>query len=274
MHQIAHDQITNHPGWCEHDPKQIINSVIQCISTVMDRNQGKKLVSIGITNQRETIVPVNKSTQEPLQNAIVWHDTRTEEIVSRFKKDKFDNQDFYQQTECGLPINTYFSAVKIKWLLENVEQVKTQYANDNIQFCTIDAWILVNLTNKFYTDVTNASRTMLVDINTLNYSQKMLEVFDIKQSSLVEIKPCCFDFGTLDTVKLDLSDNLSQTKVTALIGDQQSATLGQLCVNKGDAKCTYGTGAFLLVNTGLEPIFSKNGLLTTPCFKLGENEPV
>jgi len=154
-----------------------------------------------------------------------------------------------------------------------VDIVEREYNNDNVIFCTIDAWILVNLTGKIMTDVTNASRTMLVDIKNLEYSSIMLGVFDIKRSALPDIKPNCFDFGNINVSITGLPESLQQTKIACMIGDQQSATLGQLCVSKGDTKCTYGTGAFLIANTGIEPIFSKNGLLTTPCFKLGIDEP-
>lgn len=165
----------------------------------------------------------------------MWHDIRTESIVKRIKASHFDNYELHYQNTVGLPLNTYFSAVKMVWLIENVKAVKEQYDSDNVIFCNIDTWLLMNLTGNIYTDITNASRTMLMDIKSLEWSNVMLDVFGIKESNLPQIKPCCYDFGKL----LDLGlDNLRNTEVTAILGDQQSAALGQFCMNPGDVKCT------------------------------------
>ncbi|MFY9242048.1 MAG: glycerol kinase GlpK [Polaribacter sp.] len=250
-------QIFPKSGWVEHDAFEILESQLSTLKKVIKKANIKvnEIVGLGITNQRETTVIWNKNTGKPIYNAIVWQDKRTADICENLKEKGLEN---HIKKTTGLVVDAYFSGTKIHWILENVEGVKTAAEKGNLLFGTIDSWILWNLTDKkiHATDYSNASRTMLFDIKNLCWDGKILEALNIPKSLLPEVKPSSYHFGdfTLEGHKIPIA---------GIAGDQQAALFGQTCFNKGEAKNTYGTGCFLLMNTGTEPQFSKNGLLTT-----------
>ncbi|KAF8819398.1 putative Glycerol kinase [Cardiosporidium cionae] len=257
-----HEQHYPQSGWCEHDPMEILNNTYTVINTVLVEAKAThsdfKIVSIGITNQRETVVAWDKFTGKPLYNAIVWLDTRTSDIVQRHV-DKYGSVDAFRPT-VGLPINTYFSAFKIQWLLENVPEVSNAVKEERACIGTIDSWLIWNLTGGleggvFVTDITNASRTFLCSVHTQNWAPKLLSVFDIPLSCLPSIRSSSELYGNC-------------------VGDQQAACIAQAVFKPGDVKCTFGTGAFILMNTGTNPVLSTRGLLTTPCYQLGSDAPI
>ena len=241
----------------EHDPTEIWDSVKKCILEVDREFSIKQLDSIGITNQRETTLAWKKSTGEPLYNAIVWQDTRTQNICDELKQiDKLIDE--FSKT--GLPIATYFSVSKILWLLRNIDDVQKAKSNDDLCFGTIDSWLLYKLTGEHVTDVTNASRTLLMDLNSLEWIDDILETLSIPKASLPSIKPSMFNYGTNDKI-------LKNIPITAVLGDQQASLFGQNCINPGDVKNTYGTGCFALTNTGKNIVHSNNGLLSTIAYQ-------
>ena len=224
---------------------------------------------MGITNQRETTLLWNKLTGKPYGNAIVWQDTRTEKICSELLSSGY--KELFQQ-KTGLPIATYFSGPKIKWLIENNPEIKRGIKNGEVLFGNIDSWLVWNLTGGtnggvHCTDVTNASRTMLFNLESLNWDEELLEILEIPREMLPEIKPSISDFG-------EIKWNGSQIPISGILGDQQAALFGQVCFDPGDTKNTYGTGCFMLLNTGEKIIHSKNGLLTTVGYQLGNEKPV
>ena len=241
----------------EHDPTEIWDSVKKCILEVDREFSIKQLDSIGITNQRETTLAWKKSTGEPLYNAIVWQDTRTQNICDELKQiDKLIDE--FSKT--GLPIATYFSVSKILWLLRNIDDVQKAKSNNDLCFGTIDSWLLYKLTGEHVTDVTNASRTLLMDLNSLEWIDDILETLSIPKASLPSIKPSMFNYGTNDKI-------LKNIPITAVLGDQQASLFGQNCINPGDVKNTYGTGCFALTNTGKNIVHSNNGLLSTIAYQ-------
>ena len=246
----------------EHNPEEIWNSVVNCINSVLTRVDVKKIISVGITNQRETTIAWSKSTGKPLYNALVWQDTRTQDICNEIIKNNDLEQEF---KKTGLPIATYFSLSKIIWLMKNVPDVKKSLENNDVIFGTVDAWLIYKLNESLQTDVTNASRTLLFDLETLNWNEKILNEYNIPIDSLPEIKPSLSNFGNCKNI-------LNNVPITAVLGDQQASLFGQQCFNKGSVKNTYGTGCFALTNTGTEIIYSNNGLLTTVAYKYGDNE--
>ena len=247
----------------EHDPLEIWNSVIKCVEKVDKEFSINKLDSIGITNQRETTVAWRKSTGEPLHHALVWQDTRTQDICDDLKQ--MDNlKDEFNKT--GLPIATYFSLSKILWLLRNVDEVQNARLDDDLCFGTIDSWLIFKLTGEHVTDVTNASRTLLMDLKTLNWLEDVIDLLDIPYNSLPSIKPSLYLFGTNEEI-------LKNVPITAVLGDQQASLFGQNCVSSGDVKNTYGTGCFALTNTGSEIIHSNNGLLSTVAYQIDGQAP-
>ncbi|KAF9350029.1 Glycerol kinase [Mortierella sp. NVP85] len=276
--QLEYRQIFPHPGWVEQDPVDILNSVVSCIDGALRKfgMQGhniKDLKGIGITNQRETAVVWDRTTGQPLHNAIVWSDTRTKDVVHRLSESSDKGSDALKAI-CGLPLTTYFSAVKLRWLLENSSDVKKAHENGNLMFGTVDSWLIYNLTGGVHggahvTDVTNASRTMLMDIQTLEWSDKCLEFFGIHANILPEIKPSSSLFGE---IKYSQLGELQGLPIAGCLGDQQAALVGQRCFHVGEAKNTYGTGCFMVFNTGNEIIPSNNGLLTTVGYQF-EGEP-
>ncbi|KAI4490848.1 hypothetical protein M0804_003792 [Polistes exclamans] len=274
-HQIPISQTYPKEGWVEQDPIEILNAVRECLrQTVFNLEQltidPTDIVAIGITNQRETTVVWDSVTGRPLYNAIVWMDMRTTSIIDDMLKGIWNRNKNYLKSLCGLPISPYFSALKLKWLLENVPEVQEALAKDQCMFGTIDTWLIWNLTGGVNggvhtTDVTNASRTMLMNIRTLQWDPKLLSFFQIPSSILPQIRSSSEIYGYIQ------DDILHGVPISGCLGDQQSALVGQLCFQQGQAKSTYGTGCFLLYNTGTAIVDSSQGLLTTVAYQLGAN---
>jgi glycerol kinase len=252
------EQIYPKHGWVEQNAVEIYQSQLETMHNVMrDQNiDFKDVLSIGITNQRETTVVWNKKTGEPIYNAIVWQDVRTSKYCKELKADENLNQ--YVHFNTGLVIDSYFSATKIKWILDNVPRARAMSENGQLLFGTVDTWLLWNLTKgKVHaTDYSNASRTMLYNIKDLEWDQNMLDRLEISSSMLPKVRPSSFHFG-------DFLFDEYVIPINGIAGDQQAALFGQACFKKGETKNTYGTGCFLLMNTGKKPKFSSNGLLTT-----------
>lgn len=250
-------QIFPNHGWVEQNSIEIYESQVQTLQNVIRENNIDitSIAAIGITNQRETTVVWNKNTGIPIYNAIVWQDVRTSAYCKELKKQGLED---YISKNTGLVIDSYFSGTKIKWILDNVENARSQAENGDLLFGTIDTWLLWKFTNgKVHsTDYSNASRTLLFNIKTLEWDEKLLKIFDIPKSLLPEVKPSSYHFG-------DFILENHKIPITGIAGDQQAALFGQACFKKGEAKNTYGTGCFLLMNTGKELQYSKNGLLTT-----------
>ncbi|GAC1671436.1 MAG: glycerol kinase GlpK [Candidatus Acidiferrum sp.] len=265
--QKEHEQIYPKPGWVEHDPEEIWRRTQEVIAEAMQQRgfRTKDLAAIGITNQRETTVLWNRKTGQPVYNAIVWQDTRVENDVADFSRD--GGQDRFR-SKTGLPLATYFSALKIRWILENVRGARELAQAGDLLFGTIDTYLLWKLTGGIdggvhLTDVTNASRTQLMDLGTLAWNKSMLDVFGIPQNILPKIASSSEVYGA---AKLPAAQGVP---IAGILGDQQAALVGQTCFDSGQAKNTYGTGCFLLLNTGVSPVFSKYGLITTVAFKFG-----
>ena len=263
QHQQEHIQILPDEHSVEHNANEIWESVKTCIKVVDSKFNIEQLTSIGITNQRETTVAWNKLTGEPLYNALVWQDTRTQSICDELSSNKNLTQEF---NKTGLPIATYFSLSKILWLIRNVPEVEKNLEINNVCFGTIDSWLIFKLTGEHLTDVTNASRTLLLNIETGKWSEKILETLDIPITSLPKIKPSLSNFGTNNQI-------LKNVPITAVLGDQQASLFGHNCLSKGEIKNTYGTGCFALSNTGEDIIYSNNGLLTTIAYQI-EDQPI
>jgi len=255
-------QIFPKSGWVEHDPKEILDSQMMVLKELLEKEEVKpsEIMGIGITNQRETTVVWDKNTGEPIYNAIVWQDKRTADICEHLKKSGLTE---HVKKTTGLVIDSYFSGTKVKWILDNVEGAKKKAQAGDLLMGTIDTWLVWNMTKEHnhVTDYTNASRTMIYDIVNLKWDDKMLKVLDIPKTMLPEVKPSSAHFGDceIDGVKIPIA---------GIAGDQQAALFGQACFKKGSAKNTYGTGCFMLMNTGEKPQFSKNGLLTTIAYGL------
>lgn len=263
-------QIFPKPGWVEHDPHQIWSSQASVIAeaiTQFDIN-GKDIAALGITNQRETTVVWNKQTEEPIYNAIVWQDRRTAQYCDKLREE--GKVDMIRQ-KTGLILDAYFSATKIKWILDNVKGARRQAEEGNLLFGTVDTWLVWRLTrgDVHVTDVTNASRTMLFNIHTLEWDQELLDLFDIPRAMMPEVKSSSEVYGNTRTTIF-----AHGVPISGMAGDQQAALFGQMCINPGDIKNTYGTGCFLLMNSGHKAIDSKNKLLTTIAWKLGKEEVV
>ena len=257
-------QIYPKEGWVEHDPMEIYScqyGVMTEAITKMDIDP-EEIAAIGITNQRETAVVWDRHTGKPIYNAIVWQCRRTAELCEQLKKDGYEE---YIRRVTGLPTDAYFSGTKVKWILDNVEGARERAEKGDLIFGTVDSWLLWKLTNgkKHLTDRTNASRTMLFDIEKLDWDEKLLSLFGIPRSMLPEVCCSASDFGTVNIQGTEIP-------VCGIAGDQQAALFGQGCFEKGDVKNTYGTGCFLLMNTGDHPVRSKNGLLTTIAWGLND----
>tara|TARA_Y100001970_G_scaffold293713_1_gene442567 strand:+ start:436 stop:1914 length:1479 start_codon:yes stop_codon:yes gene_type:complete len=255
-------------GWVEHNPNEIWSTTIKALKQVIRRASilKGKILSIGITNQRETTILWNKKTGKAIYNAIVWQDRRTQEYCEKLKKKKYENI-FRKKT--GLFIDPYFSATKIKWILDNVKISKRLLKSNNLLFGTVDTYLIWKLTNGKHhlTDATNASRTMLFNINNNNWDKEILKKLNISKNILPDVKNSADNFGVTEKKIAGY-----EIPISAVLGDQQSAAVGQSCFEKGSIKSTYGTGAFVIMNTGSKKIFSKNKLLTTICYRLnGKN---
>ncbi|RZS91251.1 glycerol kinase [Motilibacter rhizosphaerae] len=275
-HQLEHEQILPQQGWVEHNPIEIWERTKTVIGTALGTAnlQASDLAALGITNQRETAVVWDRKTGRPYYNAIVWQDTRTDRIASAL--DRSGKGDVIRQ-KAGLPPATYFSAGKVQWILENVDGVREAAERGDAIFGNTDSWLLWNLTGGtdggvHVTDVTNASRTMLMNLETLDWDEELLGLFGIPRSMLPEIKPSSLPSG-YGTTRAN-GPLRGEVPLTGAAGDQQAAMIGQVCFSPGEAKNTYGTGNFLLLNTGEELVRSKNGLLTTVCYQLGDAKPV
>jgi glycerol kinase len=264
--QKEHKQIMPKPGWVEHDALEIWENAKSVIREVISKIDINQLSTIGITNQRETTVVWDKNTGKPLHNAIVWQDTRTQTFL-----DSISDEDKKSITfKTGLTVAPYFSGSKMNWLIKNVPAISDAVSRGNALFGTIDSWLLWNLTEGTHkTDVTNASRTLLMDLETLDWDEDLLKLFSVPRSTLPEI---CSSSEVYGLTKLDGAIK-SGIPISGILGDQQAAMVGQACFRKGESKTTYGTGNFALLNTGEEIIRSKAGLLTTVCYKFGDEKP-
>ncbi|QPZ39305.1 glycerol kinase GlpK [Paramicrobacterium chengjingii] len=270
--QLEHEQIFPKAGWVEHDAGEIWKNTREVIGQALSKANVTRhdIAAIGITNQRETTVVWDKNTGEPVYNAIVWQDTRTQNIVDELAKDGGVER---FKPIVGLPLATYFAGTKIKWILDNVDGAREKAEAGDLIFGTTDTWVLWNLTGGtdggvHVTDVTNASRTMFMDLETLEWRDDILEVFGVPKSMLPEIKSSSEVYGHAHTSSL-----LRETPIAGILGDQQAATFGQAAFQAGESKNTYGTGNFLIFNTGEEIVHSENGLLTTLGYKLGDAKP-
>ncbi|AEG43328.1 glycerol kinase GlpK [Isoptericola variabilis] len=267
--QLEHDQIFPRAGWVEHNPEQIWNNVREVVGLALTRANltHTDLAAIGITNQRETAVVWDRTTGKPVYNAIVWQDTRTQAIVDELGGDV--GADKYKSI-VGLPLATYFSGPKIKWILDNVDGAREAAERGDLLFGNTDTWVLWNMTGGVeggvhVTDVTNASRTMLMDLDTLSWREDIAADMGIPLSMLPEIRSSSEVYGQGRPRGM-----VPGVPIAGILGDQQAATFGQACFEVGTAKNTYGTGNFMLLNTGTEKVPSKNGLLTTVCYKIGD----
>ncbi|WP_028463563.1 glycerol kinase GlpK [Nocardia sp. 348MFTsu5.1] len=271
--QVEHTQIFPRSGWVEHDAVEIWRHTRRVVAAAMAAEdlQTADIVALGITNQRETTVVWDRSTGQPVYNAIVWQDTRTAALCKELAGDQGPGR--YQQ-RTGLPLSTYFSGPKIRWILDNVDGVRDRAEAGELCFGTMDTWLIWNMTGgpdggRHLTDVTNASRTMLMDLETLAWDEQICAEMRIPMSLLPEIH-------SSSKVYCHVRERgaLADVPIAGILGDQQAATFGQACLKPGEAKNTYGTGNFLLLNTGEEVVHSEHGLLTTVCYQIGDNKPV
>lgn len=271
--QLEHEQIFPRAGWVEHDPMEIWTNVREAVAQALARAEVNKdqIAAVGVTNQRETAVVWDRRTGEPIHHAIVWQDTRTQRIcdqlAGRAGADKYKDV-------CGLPLATYFSGPKIRWILDHVDGAWEKAEKGDLLFGNVDSWVIWQLTGGVkggvhVTDPTNASRTMLMNVRTLAWDEGICADMDIPLRMLPEIRSSSEVYGVGRAQGL-----LAGVPIAGDLGDQQAATFGQACFAKGQAKNTYGTGNFMLLNTGQEPVVSKNGLLTTVCYQIGEQPPV
>jgi len=267
--QREHEQILPRAGWVEHDANEIWTNTREVVGQALSKADLTRhdIAAVGITNQRETVIVWDKSTGEPICNAIVWQDTRTQSIVDRLSRDGGVRR---FATKTGLPLSTYFSATKIAWILENVEGARQRAEAGDLLFGTPDTWVTWNLSGGpdggvHVTDVTNASRTLLMDLETLDWDDELLAAFGIPRSLLPRIASSSEVYGSVE-----LSSVLREVPIAGILGDQQAATFGQAAFDEGEAKNTYGTGNFLIVNTGEHIVHSDNGLITTVGYRLGD----
>ncbi len=264
--QKEHSQIYPQPGWVEHDPLEIWRNQREVIEGALARAglRAADLAAVGIANQRETALIWDRATGKPIHNAIVWMDTRTAPMVAEFSRE--GGQDRFR-AKTGLPLATYFSGLKWRWLLDHCPGARERAEAGELAFGTIDTWIAWNLTGRHVTDVTNASRTQLMDLRTLDWDDELLAIFGLPRAGLPEIR------ASSEIIAL-AGDPLAGAPLAGILGDQQAALFGQACLRPGLAKNTYGTGCFLLMNTGEEPFLSQCGLVTTLAYKLGEDKPI
>jgi len=260
--QREHHQLYPQPGWVEHDAEEIWQRTQQVMQETLEQSglRASDLAAIGITNQRETTVVWDGKTGAPAANAIVWQDTRVGADVARLQREI--GEDFFR-SRTGLPLSTYFSALKLRWLLENVPGLRRRAERGEVLFGNIDSYLLWRLTGRHATDVTNASRTQFMDLHTLAWDEDLLKAFDIPAQVLPQICSSSEIYGEV------AEGPLARVAVAGILGDQQAALVGQACFQSGEAKNTYGTGCFLLMNTGERPVPSRHGLLTTVAYKLG-----
>jgi len=266
LDQREHRQVYPRPGWVEHDAAEIWHNVQAVTRSALDRAGLSRadIAAIGITNQRETTLVWDAETGEPVHPAIVWQDTRTDRIIRELAGDAGSDR---FRAACGLPLATYFAGPKVRWLLDNVPGLDKRAERGEVLFGTIDTWLNWQLTGRHATDVTNASRTMLMGLSTLDWDPALLDAFGVPRAMLPEILPSSHVYG-------EARGDLGGVPVASALGDQSAALFGQTCFDPGQAKCTYGTGSFLLLNTGETPIVSERGLLTTLGYRIGTQKPV
>ncbi|WP_439033040.1 glycerol kinase GlpK [Gordonia terrae] len=269
VEQLEHEQIFPRAGWVEHDAAEIWRNTRRVGAAALASADltAKDIVACGLTNQRETTVIWDRETGKPVHNAIVWQDTRTSDLCEELAGDA--GVDRYRD-RTGLPLSTYFAGPKARWILDSVDGLRDRAENGELCFGTMDSWIAWNMTGgvdggQHVTDVTNASRTMLMDLRTQTWDADICAEMGIPMSMLPEIRSSSGDFGSLRG-----NGPLPGVPLSGILGDQQAATFGQACLEPGEAKNTYGTGNFLLLNTGTEPVFSEHGLLTTVCYRIGD----
>jgi len=263
--QKEHHQIFPKPGWVEHDPGEIWQNVLEVVQEALTKAQLtlSDIVAVGIANQRETTVVWDRATGEPVQNAINWQDIRTDHLIHELASEA--GQDRFRERS-GLPLATYFSGPKIRWLLDHIPGLQERAEAGDVLFGTMDAWLIWNLTGRHVTDVTNAGRTMLMNLQTLEWDDVLLDALGVPRAMLPEIRPSAEVYG-------EATGALAGLPVAGALGDQHAALFGQTCFAPGEAKCTYGTGSFLLLNTGEQPVTSANGLITTVGYKIGDAPP-
>jgi glycerol kinase len=264
--QKEHQHLFPRPGWVEHDPEEIWRNVVEVVQDALDDAslQPSDLVALGIGNQRESTIVWERESGAPVHNAINWQDTRTDHLIRELAGDA--GQDRFRE-RCGLPLATYFSGPKLRWLLDTVPGLRERAEAGEVLFGTMDSWLIWKLTGRHLTDVTNASRTMLMGLETLAWDDELLDAMGVPRAMLPEIRPSSEVYG-------EARDGpLAGVPVASALGDQQAALFGQTCFSSGEAKCTYGTGSFLLFNTGERPVQSANGLLTTVCARIGDETP-
>jgi glycerol kinase len=263
--QKEHRHYFPRPGWVEHDPEEIWRNVLEVVNEALAKAElsPADLSALGIANQRETTVLWDPRTGTPVHNAINWEDTRTDQLCRELAGDAGQNR-FREKT--GLPLATYFSGPKVRWLLDRVPGLRERAEEGEVLFGTIDSWLIWNLCGRHVTDVTNASRTMLMDLNTREWDDELLSAIGVPRAMLPEIRPSAEIYG-------EAGAPLAGVPVASLLGDQHAALVGQTCFDPGDAKCTYGTGSFFLLNTGEAPARSDSGLLSTIGYDLGVGKP-
>jgi glycerol kinase len=267
--QKEHEQIYPKPGWVEHDPMEIWQRTQEVIRAGLDKVKADDIAAVGVTNQRETTVVWERSSGRPVYNAIVWQDTRTDQICNELASD--GGQDRFR-AKTGLPIATYFSGPKIKWILDNVDGVRSRAESGDVLFGNIDTFVIWHLTGGpdggvHVTDVSNASRTMMMNLETLDWDEEILGILGVPRAMLPEVRASSEVYG-------ESKNGLAGIPVAGDLGDQQAALFGQTCFSVGEAKNTYGTGNFLLLNTGTDPVPSKSGLITTLAYKIGDQPAI
>ncbi|XP_007541625.1 glycerol kinase-like isoform X1 [Poecilia formosa] len=276
-HQVELKQHFPKEGWVEADPREIMDTVHECLEKTCQKLAQlsvdvSRIKAVGVTNQRETTLVWDKETGEPLYNAIVWLDLRTQSTVERLITKTPSRSKNHLKHKTGLPISTYFSAVKLRWLLDNVEAVQQAVLSKRAMFGTVDSWIIWSLTGGrdggvHVTDVSNASRTLLFNIHSLDWDPELCSFFDIPMEILPTVRSSSEIYGRMR------SGSLAGVPISGCLGDQSAALVGQMCFEEGQAKNTYGTGCFLLRNTGTKPVTSEHGLITTIAYKLGRDKP-
>jgi glycerol kinase len=260
--QKEHRHYFPRPGWVEHDPEEILGNVLEVVAQAlaMAELEPGDLSALGIANQRETTVLWDRRTGQPVHNAINWEDTRTDQLCRELSAN--GGQDRFRE-RTGLPVATYFSGPKVRWLLDRVPGLRERAEEGEVLFGTMDSWLIWNLCGRHVTDVTNASRTMLMDLKTRKWDDELLSTLGVPRAMLPEIRPSAEIYG-------EAGEPLAGVPVASLLGDQHAALVGQTCFDPGGAKCTFGTGSFFLVNTGEEPTRSESGLLSTIGYDLGD----
>lgn len=271
--QKEHKQIYPKPGWVEHDPLEIWVRTHEVMAGALKKGEidASEIAAIGITNQRETAVVWNKETGEPIYNAIVWQDTRTDQICNSLAMEGGQDR---LRAKTGLPLATYFSGPKVKWILDNVHGAREAADRGDLFFGNMDTWIIWNFTGEHVTDVTNASRTQLMDLETLDWDDDLLSLMGIPRSMMPEIRSSSEVYGHVSMGEIALDGLFEGMPVAGDLGDQQAALFGQTCFTPGEAKNTYGTGCFMLLNTGEKPVPSETGLLTTLGYKIGDQPAI